>query len=101
MTTDTAPGADQNAGTNDITELRSLLFATIRAVRDGTLELDRARVVNEIGKTLTDTARVEVEHLRVNPDAGNTRFLQAAGDGEEQQRPPAGVLSITRHVLGK
>ena len=48
----------------DITSLREQLFATLAGVKNGTLDLDRARAVNEIGKTLVDTARVEVDYLR-------------------------------------
>ena len=80
---------------NDITALRAALFEALRGVKTGTLELDKARAINELSKTLVDTARVEVAYLEATGNSRST-FLEAK-PGEEQM--PAGVLSITRHHL--
>jgi len=48
----------------NITDLRNHLFATLKAVKSGEMELDRARAVNEISKTIIDTARVEVDFIK-------------------------------------
>lgn len=48
----------------DITALRALLFETLEGVKSGAMDLDRARAVNEISKTLVETARVEVDYLK-------------------------------------
>lgn len=75
---------------NNLQALRDELFASLRAVKTGEMDLDRARAVNEIGKTLIDSAKVEVE------------FLRTTG-GEEspfiEQKLPAGIVGITRHRL--
>lgn len=57
---------------NDITALRTHLFAALQGVKDGTLDLDKARAINEISKTITDTARVEVDYLRATDGCGST-----------------------------
>ena len=77
----------------NIIDLRSVLFAALDGVRNGTMALDQARAVNEISKTIIDTARVEVD------------FLRAIGGGESQFIAPDGCdlaalpVGITRHRL--
>lgn len=68
---------------NDIGKLRDLLFETLEGVKSGCTDLDRARSINEISKTLVDTARVEVEYLKTT---GGQRapFLESE---EEEERP--------------
>jgi hypothetical protein len=95
-----------------IEDLRAALFATLNAVKDGTLDVDRARVINEVGRTLCDTARVEVAYYNAT-GRGQSGFLEAekphqgprlVGEAEKPQqgsRPaeqnPFG--GITRHLL--
>lgn len=78
---------------NDISTLRAALFETLHQVKAGEIDLDKARAVNEIGKTLIDTARVEVDYLRAT-GGGESKFL-AAENGE----PGNGITGITRHIL--
>lgn len=80
-----------------IVDLRSTLFATLEAVRNGTMPLDQARAVNEIGKTIIDTARVEVDFLRAT-GGGESAFIAPADAGLPQLLPP-GIVGITRHRL--
>jgi hypothetical protein len=76
-------------------DLRETLFATLQAVRDGTLELDRARQVNEIAKTLIDSAKVEVDYLRVS-GGGESAFIDSAIGAKNL---PPGITGVTRHLL--
>jgi len=80
---------------DNITALRAALFETLRAVKAGTLDLDKARAINELSKTLVDTARVEVAYLEAT-GTGRSGFIEAPPDTEAM---PPGVLSITRHQL--
>jgi hypothetical protein len=82
-----------------INDLRETLFATLQAVKDGTMELDRARAVNEIGKTLIDTAKVEVDYLRTT-GGGESSFIDTAiGANNIPEQLPSGIVGITRHRL--
>jgi len=85
---DDTPAAGQN-----ITDLRAALFETLRAVRAGSIDLDKARMVNEIAKTLIDSGRAEIELARVTDRDPGTQFLHgqaAAGNG---------IAGVTRHLL--
>jgi hypothetical protein len=83
----------------DLTALRAALFDTLAAVKAGTMELDRARAVNELGKTLIDSAKVEVEYLKA-VGGGESAFIDTAiGADNVSQALPAGIVGITRHRL--
>lgn len=79
----------------NIDDLRAALFATLEGLRAGTVAVDQARAINEIGKTIVDTAKVEIDYLRVN-DGGESEFLgSTVGDGNL----PKGITGVVRHRL--
>lgn len=82
-----------------ITDLRETLFATLEGVKNGSIDLDKARSVNEIAKTIVDTAKVEVDYLRV-AGGDKSKFLEAAdGNGKPPDGLPPGITGITQHRL--
>jgi hypothetical protein len=78
-----------------LTDLRETLFATLEAVKTGAVDLDKARQINEIAKTIVDTAKVEVDYLRVT-DGGESAFIDSAIGADNL---PNGITGITRHRL--
>lgn len=56
-------------------DLRAVLFNAITAVREGKMSIEQARSVNDIAKTLIDSARVEVDFLRIT-DGTKSPFLE-------------------------
>lgn len=90
--------------TKSIEDLRQTLFAALESVKAGTLDLDRARAVNEIGKTIIDTAKVEVDYLRVT-GGGESAFITAIGKSNlppglpDADEPRNGITGIVRHRL--
>lgn len=82
-----------------INDLRELLFATLEGVKSGSMDLDKARAINEIGKTITDTAKVEVDYLRAT-GGGESSFIDSAiGSDNLPEGLPNGITAITRHRL--
>jgi hypothetical protein len=79
----------------DITALREHLFAALEGVKAGTLDLEKARAINELGKTLVDTARVEVDYLRAT-GGGESAFIDTAVGNDNL---PPGITGITQHRL--
>lgn len=92
------------AKTQTIEDLRAALFATLDGVRNGTIDLDKARAVNELGKTICDTAKVEVDYLRAT-GGGESVFISTAigadnlPPGLPGTKPANGIVAITRHSL--
>ena len=62
---------------NTIDDLRSHLFETLAALKDkeNPMELDRARTVADVARVLVDSAKVEVEFLKVTGATRSTGFL--------------------------
>jgi hypothetical protein len=78
-----------------IADLRAALFQTLEGVRDGTLDLDRARAVNEVAKSIVESAKVEVDFLRVT-GGSDSPFIGP----ESAQGAQPGINGVFRHRLG-
>jgi hypothetical protein len=78
-----------------IEDLREALFATLQGVKDGSIDIEKARAVNELGKTICDTAKVEVDYIKAS-GGGESEFLSTAVGKDNL---PPGITGITRHRL--
>jgi hypothetical protein len=78
-----------------INDLREILFATLEGVKTGDIDLDKARAINELGKTITDTAKVEVDYLRAT-GGGESTFIDTAIGADNL---PQGITGRTVHRL--
>ena len=88
------------AADDDITALRGHLFEAIRAVRAGTLDIDKARAINDLGKTIIDTGKLEVDHIRATGNLRESGFIAPALENHAASTQPAnGITAIVRHRL--
>lgn len=71
-----------------IADLRDTLFATIEAVKAGSMDVEKAKVINDVSKTIVDTAKVEVDYFRVVGE-GNSAFLPPVGRQPQLPSSPA------------
>lgn len=62
---------------NRIDDLRNHLFETLEALKDEDkpMDLERAKTVSEVAQTLINSAKVEVDYLRVTGDIDGTGFI--------------------------
>lgn len=95
-----------------VDDLRAALFDTIEGVRDGSVPLDKARVVAELTQVIVNSSKVEVEFLKATNGKGQaTGFLgqqppealpaptgQDDDKGDQGQLPP-GITGVTRHQI--
>ena len=81
---------------NKIEDLRNHLFETLEALKDKDepMDLDRARAVADVARVIVESAKVEVNFLKVTGALRSTDFLP---DGEA--RPVRAQL--TGHVTRK
>lgn len=79
-------------------DLRARLFDAIDGVKAGTLDIDKARAINDLSQTIVNLSRVEVDYARATEV--KSRFLSADGSTAEPTPPalPNGIKSITHHV---
>ena len=82
-----------------LNDLRAALFETLESVKNGSMDLDKARAINDIGKTLIDSAKVEVQYLQAIGGAGESSFIAPDESGDGQGALPPGIVGITRHRL--
>lgn len=90
---------------NTIESLRDHLFQTLAALRDKEtpMDLDRAKTVCAVSQQIIDSARVEVEFVKVSGGRG-TGFIPDAAtpaalpNGQGNGAKP-GILGVTRHKL--
>lgn len=74
---------------NRIDDLRNHLFATLEALRDEEkpMDLARAREIANVGRTIIESAKVEVDFLRATGMTQGTDFIPVEdADGERQRR---------------
>lgn len=50
---------------NNIQSLRDSLFETLQQLKAGTIDVDRAKAVNETAQVIINTVKVEIEHMRI------------------------------------
>lgn len=84
-----------SSDTNNITALREHLFAALAGLRDKTLDLERAKAISEVAQTIINSAKVEVEYLRI-AGAGESAFLEASDDAK---KPTQGITGSTVHRI--
>ena len=67
----------------NIDDLRKHLFDTLADLRDKDkpLDLERAKAISEVAQTIINSAKVEVEHLKVTGATAATDFIP------EQKKP--------------
>lgn len=54
-----------------ISDLRKHLFDAIQGVRDGSMDIEKAKTVAELSKAVVDSAKVEVDFMKVRGESGS------------------------------
>lgn len=77
-----------------VDDLREHLFAALAGLKDGTLDVERAKAISEISQTIINSAKVEVDAARLVEASTVPKFL---GGGEQPM--PQGITSIRQHRI--
>lgn len=87
---------------NGITELRAHLFDTLRCLQDKTnpMDIDRAKAVSEVAKTLIDSARVEVDFIRATGGTFGTGFITLENSNRDKPWGPVESQSLADRSKG-
>ena len=76
----------------NIDDLRDLLFETIEAVKGGTIDIEKAKVIGTLSQVMVNSAAVEVKHAQVTGQKGSN-FLDKA-----EELPP-GITGVRQHRM--
>ena len=73
---------------NKMDDLRNHLFETLEALKDKDepMDLDRARTVADVAKVLVESAKVEVDFLKVTGAVRSTDFLPSETESQPARR---------------
>lgn len=61
---------------NKIEDLRNHLFETIEMLKDGDIEIDKAKAISEVAQVIINSAKVEVQFLKEMGSNKHTGFIQ-------------------------
>lgn len=81
-----------------IADLRDLLFETIQGVKDGTLEIERAKCISDLSQVMVNSAKAEADYAKATGAMGSG-FLEGAPVSTPAGALPNGITGITRHRL--
>lgn len=90
-----------------INTLREHLFATLEGLRDKSapMEIDRAKAIAEVAQTIINSAKVEVDHMRVSGECDGTGFIAPSAlpdpaSTPDQAAPRAGLTVLQNDSKG-
>lgn len=70
---------------NSLEDLRAVLFETIEKVSNGSLDVEKAKTVNELAKTINDQAKIHIHAAEVFRGVdSNGLFNKNSGKAIEQ-----------------
>lgn len=76
---------------NNITELRDILFDTLRGLKnkENPIDINHAQAVSEVAQTIINSAKLEIDYCRVTGETSATGFIPAEAGGNRPMLPPA------------
>lgn len=78
---------------NDVKQLRAFLFDALRGIQSGEVDIDRAKAINETAQTIINTAKVEIDHIRVA--GGTSEFVMPEHNRTAELAPGQTAVSFT------
>jgi hypothetical protein len=70
---------------NKITDVRNLLIEAMEKVNDGEMDINHAKAMAAIGQVLVNSAKVEVDFLKISKSEGSG-FLVEGTKGNHDQK---------------
>lgn len=64
---------------NNLDEVREILMETMRDLKAGKIDLDKAGGIQALGQTLINSAKVEVDFLKATGSQNETGFIAEKG----------------------
>lgn len=81
-----------------ISDLYNALFDTLEQVKSGDMDLERAKVVTEVGQTIINTAKVEIDYIKATDADFQSGFLSATQVSGNQPQITIGATPVVTRV---
>lgn len=79
---------------NSINDLRTHLFDALRGLKNGSMDVEKAKAMSDIAQTIINSAKVEVDYIKASGSKGSG-FLEYT----PTQELPNGIVGITQHRI--
>jgi hypothetical protein len=77
---------------NNVNDLREHLFAALKGLKDGTVDIEKAKAMSEVAQVIINSAKVEVDYAKATGSKGSG-FL------EQQPDLPSGITGTHVHRI--
>lgn len=87
---------------NNINKVREHLFNTLEALsnKEDPMDLDRAKTISDVCQTIINSAKVEVDYLKVTGQSAGSGFLESPKVIEtDDDDLPKGIAGRRQHRL--
>lgn len=78
----------------NINDLRDSMFETLQLLKDKKITVEEAKAMSEIGQTIINSAKVEIDFVKATGSTGSGFIIPDATPAL-----PDGVVGITRHRI--
>lgn len=85
---------------NTIQALREELFETLRAIKNANapMDIERARAVNDVAQTIINSAKVEVDAMKVTGSNKGTGFIPLPGPEAPKPGPRVTATGVVEET---
>lgn len=86
---------------NNVNDLREHLFTALKGLKEGTIDVDRAKAMSEVAQVIINSAKVEVEFAKATGGTSGTGFLPIEHDAaaSAQSNLPPGITGVHVHRI--
>jgi len=87
----------------DINSLRNTLFATLNALQDkeSPMDIERARAISDVAQTIINTAKVEIDHMKLTGGNRGSGFIPLGFDAKQTIPTGHGVKLVEKTAAGE
>lgn len=81
-----------------IDDLRDMMFETLQALKDkkAPMDIDRALAMKEVAQVIVNSAKVEVDHMRISGGTGSG-FIPVQSAERKQSLLPGDSMTVETH----
>jgi hypothetical protein len=77
---------------NNINDLRTHLFDALKGLKDGTVDIEKAKAMSDLAQVIVNSAKVEVDYAKATGSKGSG-FL------EKSPELPSGITGVHVHRI--
>jgi hypothetical protein len=83
-------------------DLRGHLFDTLRGLKnkEEPLEIERAKAISDVAQTIINSARAEIDYVKVTGTKINSQFIQTT-DAVVDVKPSNPAITVTTNIKGQ